>query len=225
MRVYGAKHCKKRNFKKAMIWPKKMLPALEKMLLNKLNGVSDNGYDNNDSPTPSVDNNDYADNWDGIKPSHHHRQNPHRNMFNGMEVVPMLKMLKDRVGDSSPYDSNGFAGTPSTQGGNKFFTKLLVNQALGRPDRGSVMKDMMQEFYLANRNERSGEEAREAFNELIGHNNLVKANSDMEAENSDVNIGASPGGSDNQLGRMSMPDRVQSFAPQDGGREIGRAHV
>ncbi|KAK3732796.1 hypothetical protein QZH41_006025 [Actinostola sp. cb2023] len=217
MRVYGRiEHCikKNKNTKKAMIWPKKMLPALEKMLMNKLNGGSDNGYDNYDNPsTNQVDSNDFADNWDNNKPSRH----PKHNRFNGMEMVPLLKMLQEKVGDSSPYDSNGFTGTPSNQGGSKFLTKLLLSQALGKPDRGSVMKDMMQEFFLANGNDRSGEEAREAFSELLGHNNLIRTNSEMEAENTDVNMGPSPGGTDSQMNRMNMPaDSVQSFSQQGG---------
>jgi hypothetical protein len=135
-----------------------------------------------------------------------------------MDVVPLLKMLKEKVGDSSSYDPNAFTGMPSNQGGNKYLTKMLLSQALGKPDRGAVMKDMMQEFFLANRNERSGEEAREAFSELLGHNNLIGVNSQMEAENSAVNVAPTQGlsGLSGAMGRQSMPERSQSFGSQSG---------
>lgn len=225
----------KKNAKKAMIWPKKMLPNLEKMLLNKINGGGngnvpgdnngDNGFENYDNPSDNSDENtfspttsstsnfgknDFSDNWDSVNPRHH------RAKFHGMEVVPLLKMLKEKVGDTSSFDSNAFTGMPSNQGGNKYLTKLLLSQALGKPDKGAVMKDMMQEFFLANGNERSGEEAREAFSELVGHNNLVSFNSQMEAENSDVNVGGGTQGMSGSEGRQGMPERNPSYGSQSG---------
>ncbi|XP_032241486.1 uncharacterized protein LOC116620044 isoform X2 [Nematostella vectensis] len=103
--------------KKAMIWPKKMLPRLERILMKKMSGGddgSDNSYldnydghrlhddddsdnndedndDNNASPTSKAD---YADNYDGVRPKHHHRGTK----FNGMDVVPLMKMLRHKFG-------------------------------------------------------------------------------------------------------------------------------
>ncbi|XP_032241485.1 uncharacterized protein LOC116620044 isoform X1 [Nematostella vectensis] len=193
--------------KKAMIWPKKMLPRLERILMKKMSGGddgSDNSYldnydghrlhddddsdnndedndDNNASPTSKAD---YADNYDGVRPKHHHRGTK----FNGMDVVPLMKMLRHKFGESSPYDSNGFTGMPATQN-NKFLLKTLMNQALGKPDRGSVLKDMMQEFYLAKGNDKEGDEAREALDELVGHNNLLRMNSELEGQTASVDVG------------------------------------
>ena len=171
--------------KKAMIWPNKMIPWLKKMLMNKLygngagtdsnDGVGDVGrfspgispYTNGDSelPTGLIQGNanqlqnEFPDNYDGFMP----KSTPHHRYHN-LKTFPLLKMLKNRL--------NG--GNVGVNGAPNFVAKQLLNQVLGgAPDRGAVIREMMQEFSLSNGNDRDATEAREAYNELLGRNNLV----------------------------------------------------
>ena len=200
----GAKESCKNNdqSKKAMIWPKKMLPALERMLGNE-DGASESEdpplpFEDGDgenslgasSPSRLMGGNRLDDNWDSTGGNTNFANLHHRKRRR--KLHRMLKMLRAmasgrRVGGNWDDGLTGDYGRPRKGSASHRLLKKLLNGMLGGSDRKDVLREMLEEFVNANGVDRDGEEAHEALDELVGRKSLFQFNDMMQ--NPEQNLG------------------------------------
>ena len=187
--------------KKAMIWPKKMLPLLEKMLSNRVAGSE------TESATPLS--NGFNDNWDSTGGNNELSKSHHKHHGKIHRLMKLLRAKLNGRESGGNWDDDLSNDDGMSKGANTLLLKQLLNQLLGRTDRNGVLQEMMQEFFLANGVDRNGEEAREALNELMGRKNFYQLNNVLQSSSIE------PGPNQGMMAPLAQPETLGTF--QGGG--------